>query len=43
MTGYFFQQTGKERLRAWDLDDGQDVEIWGELFEQLPEVEKPPA
>ena len=43
IAGYFFQQTGKERLRTWDIDDGEDLEIWRELFEQLPEVEKTAA
>jgi len=43
ITGYFFQQTGTEVLRAWDINDDDELEIWRELFEQLPEIEKPLA
>jgi hypothetical protein len=38
ITGYFFRQTGKEGIKAWDLPDDEDLEIWRELFEMLPET-----
>jgi len=34
--GYFFQQTGTEALRAWDIRDDDELDIWRELFEELP-------
>lgn len=37
ITGYFFQQEGREDLRVWDLDDDADVMVWKELFEEIPE------
>lgn len=36
ITGYFFQQAGRQRLRVWDIDDDADVLIWRELFEEVP-------
>lgn len=35
-TGYFFQQTGSERLRIWDIEDEADISVWKELFEEAP-------
>ncbi len=38
ITGYFFRQTGKEGLKAWDLPDDDDLETWRDLFELLPDA-----
>jgi hypothetical protein len=36
VTGYFFRQAGRETLRVWDIDDDADIQIWSELFEEVP-------
>ncbi len=36
ITGYFFRQPGRKTLRVWDIDDGAELAIWKELFEELP-------
>jgi hypothetical protein len=38
ITGYFFRQSGRETLRAWDIDDDADIQIWRELFEELSDT-----
>ncbi|TDU62526.1 hypothetical protein EI77_04627 [Prosthecobacter fusiformis] len=37
MTGFFFSQPGRENIRAWDIGDYEDLSIWTELFEELPD------
>lgn len=34
-TGYFFSQVGARRLRTWDIDDDDDLEVWRDLFEEV--------
>jgi hypothetical protein len=34
-TGYFFSQPGAKQLRAWDLHDDEQLEIWRDLFEEI--------
>jgi hypothetical protein len=36
VTGYFFQEEDKEVLKAWDLSDGERLEQWKDLFEEVP-------
>ncbi|HTA29016.1 MAG TPA: hypothetical protein VK731_00950, partial [Candidatus Cybelea sp.] len=43
ITGYFFEQTSTTGMKVWDIDDGEDLEIWRELFEALTDAAKPPA
>lgn len=38
ITGYFFRHSGRETLRVWDIDDDADIQIWRELFEELPDT-----
>lgn len=38
ITGYFFRQAGRDRLRVWDIDDEAEIRIWQELFEELPDA-----
>ncbi len=38
ITGYFFRQPCRERLRVWDIDDDADIQIWRELFEELSDT-----
>ncbi|MDP9139520.1 MAG: hypothetical protein M3O62_01845 [Pseudomonadota bacterium] len=35
ITGYFFSQPGRDRLRMWDIHDDESVEIWKDLFEPI--------
>ncbi|WP_367872560.1 hypothetical protein [Luteolibacter sp. Populi] len=37
ITGYFFVERGAGLSRVWDIDDGDDIGIWKELFEELPD------
>ena len=37
-TGYFFSVPGTTQHRVWDISDGEDLEIWRELFEELPDA-----
>jgi hypothetical protein len=34
-TGYFFTQSVTEQLRSWDISDGDDLEVWKDLFEEI--------
>ena len=36
-TGYFFSIEETADFRVWDISDGEDLEIWREYFEELPE------
>ena len=36
--GYFFQQPARETLRVWDIADDEDILVWRELFEELPDT-----
>ena len=36
ITGYFFSEAGSGELRSWDIDDGEDLGVWRDLFEELP-------
>jgi len=36
-TGYFFSQPGAAQLRSWDIHDGDDLEVWRDLFEEILE------
>jgi hypothetical protein len=38
-TGYVFTQSGTSILRLWDVYDTEDVAVWRDLFEALPDVE----
>ncbi len=38
ITGYFFQQPERETLRVWDIADDEDILVWRELFEELPDT-----
>jgi hypothetical protein len=35
-TGYVFTQPNTPQLRYWDIDDDDDLAIWLELFEAMP-------
>ena len=41
ITGYCFRQAGRETLRVWEIDDDTDIQIWQELFEELPGAPTP--
>ncbi|MDB6119813.1 MAG: hypothetical protein JWO08_3594 [Verrucomicrobiaceae bacterium] len=38
ITGYFFCQPGLETLRVWDIGDDEDLLVWRELFEEVPQA-----
>ncbi len=38
ITGYFFRQPERETLRVWDIADDEDILVWRELFEELPDT-----
>jgi len=38
ITGYAFRQSGKKTFRVWDIDDDADIQIWRDLFEELPDT-----
>lgn len=38
ITGYFFRQPEREIMRVWDIGDDEDVLVWRELFEELPDI-----
>lgn len=37
-TGYFFCVPDTTQHRVWDISEGEDLEIWREIFEELPEA-----
>jgi hypothetical protein len=36
-TGYFFSQPGASASRSWDIHDEEDLAVWRELFEAMPD------
>ncbi len=36
ITGYFFRQADRDSFRVWDIEDDAEIQIWRELFEELP-------
>lgn len=36
-TGYVFTQAGTPALRCWDIYDDDDLTVWLDLFEPLPD------
>lgn len=38
ITGYFFRQSERESLRVWDIADDEDILVWKDLFEELPDA-----
>ncbi|HYE78883.1 MAG TPA: hypothetical protein VEI97_12935 [bacterium] len=35
--GYFFMMPDREGLRAWDIAEDADIEVWREYFEEVGE------
>ncbi|MCL1633062.1 hypothetical protein M2650_00150 [Luteimonas sp. SX5] len=38
MLGFFFGQPGSEGTWAWDIEDDADLQVWKELFEEVPDA-----
>lgn len=38
LLGFFFRHPGREGTWAWDIEDDADLEIWKELFEEMPDA-----
>ncbi|MDB6003908.1 MAG: hypothetical protein JWR15_895 [Prosthecobacter sp.] len=41
ISGYFFRQPEREALRVWDVPDEENILVWKELFEELPDAVVP--
>ncbi len=38
ITGYFFVKEGSTKMQWWDIPDYEDLNVWKELFEPLPDA-----